>query len=31
MLTMTGYRRTLLACAAAMLGTWGSTGYAVND
>jgi kynurenine formamidase len=31
MLTMTGYRRMLLACAAAMLGTYGSAGYAVND
>jgi kynurenine formamidase len=31
MLRATGYRRTLLACAAAMLGTYGSAGYAVND
>jgi hypothetical protein len=31
MLRATGYRRTLLAFAAAMLGTYGSAGYAVND
>jgi len=31
MLTMTGYRRSLLAGAAAMLGTYGLAGYAVND
>lgn len=31
MLRITGCRRALLACAAAVLGTFGSAGYAVND